>query len=136
MLGLVLLIVVLVLCVPIRYNVKARYQDAFKAKAGVHWLLRLIHVKLEAINAQIRVRICALGHCFKKIYIGDWGEAKPGETAAEASEAKKPEKEESAAEKDKEKKADKKKKTEGKEGKDEKGGKLYSALADFFGFAP
>ena len=31
---------------------------------------------------------------------------------------------------------DKKKKTEGKEGKDEKGGKLYSALADFFGFAP
>lgn len=31
---------------------------------------------------------------------------------------------------------DKKKKPEGKEEKDEKGGKLYSALADFFGFAP
>ncbi len=114
-LGLVLLIVVLVLCVPIRYNVKARYQDAFKAKAGVHWLLRFIHVKLEAINAQIRVRICAFGHCFKKLYIGSWGEESAEESAAETPEAKKPGAKESAAAEESRKKADEKKKKKAEE---------------------
>ncbi len=81
-LGLVLLILLLVLFVPLRYNVKGRYHEQLKAKLSVSWLLKLIHVKAEAIQTQIRVRICVFGHAFKKMYLGNWGdEKKTGEEA-------------------------------------------------------
>jgi len=70
----VILIVALVLLVPIRYDIKARYADGIKAKLGVHWLLKMIHVKLAAINAQILVRIKLFGFTLKKLHVGNWGE--------------------------------------------------------------
>ena len=72
-----MLILLLVLLVPIRYNVKGRYNEQLKAKVSVSWLLKLIHVKLEAIQLQIRVRICVLGFAVKKMYLGNWGDEAP-----------------------------------------------------------
>ena len=89
-----ILILVLVLCVPIRYDLKARYNEGFKAKAGVHWLLRLLHIKVAAINAQILVKVNVFGHCFKKLHLGKWGEEESEETASEQKPEKEPEKEE------------------------------------------
>ncbi|MBO4873227.1 MAG: hypothetical protein J5496_07415 [Lachnospiraceae bacterium] len=106
-LGLVLLILIMVLCVPIRYEIRGRMAEELKAKAGVSWLLKLVHVKLEAIRAQIRVRVCVFGHAFKKMYLGNWGdqapetdkkEEKTAEEAAEAKEEIKKEEEEVPAE--------------------------------------
>ena len=85
LLGLVLLILILVLCVPIRYDIRGRYDEKLKAKAGVSWLLKLVHVKLEAIQAQIRVRVCVFGHAFKKMYLGNWGDNAPEEKKQEFS---------------------------------------------------
>ena len=112
-LGLVLLILLLVLFVPLRYNVKGRYHEQLKAKLSVSWLLKLIHVKAEAIQTQIRVRICVFGHAFKKMYLGNWGDEKKtgeeagndkketdGEDAAEAAADKKEKKPEPAVKKE------------------------------------
>ena len=96
-LGLVILILVLVLCVPIRYDLKGRYRDdGLKAKGGIHWLLKLVHVKLAAINAQILVKVNVLGRCFKKMHIGKWDEEpeaseEGGAPKTEAEPEKKPE---------------------------------------------
>ena len=76
-LGLVILILILVLCVPFRYEIRGRYNEGLKAKVGVHWLLKMIHVKLAAINAQILVKICLFGFVLKKLHLGNWGEEKP-----------------------------------------------------------
>ena len=72
-----MLIVILVLAVPFRYDIKARYHEGVKAKGGVHWLLKLIHVKFAAINAQVLVKVNVLGHTFKKLHVGNWGEKPP-----------------------------------------------------------
>ena len=103
-LGLVLLILILVLCVPFRYEIRGRYDEKLKAKAGVSWLLKMIHVKVEAIQAQIRVRICVFGHAFKKMYLGNWGDNAPdAEKKAEAEDG------EEGGDGEKEEKAEKKK---------------------------
>ncbi len=89
-----ILILVLVLCVPIRYDLKARYNEGFRARAGVHWLLRLLHIKAAAINAQILVKVNVFGHCLKKQHLGKWGEEENEEAASEQKPEKEPEKKE------------------------------------------
>ena len=101
-LGLVILILVLVLCVPIRYDLKGRYNEGLKAKGGVHWLLKLLHIKFAAINAQILVKVNVLGHCFKKMHIGKWDE-EPAEDEAQKAEEKAGEKAEEKQEKEEKK---------------------------------
>ncbi len=72
-----ILILVLVLCVPFRYDIRGRYNEGLKAKVGVHWLLKFIHVQAAAIGAQILVKIKLLGFTLKKLHVGNWGEEKP-----------------------------------------------------------
>ena len=76
-LGLVILILILVLCVPFRYEIRGRYHEGVKAKVGVHWLLKFVHVQAAAIGAQILVKIKLLGFTLKKLHVGNWGEEKP-----------------------------------------------------------
>ena len=73
-----MLVVLLVLFVPFRYRIRGRYHEQIKAKVSVSWLLKMIHVKAEAIQAQIRVRICLFGFVLKKMYLGNWGDEAPG----------------------------------------------------------
>lgn len=81
--GLVLLLILLLLFVPLRYQLEGRFREKLKARVDIGWLLKLIHVRAEAINLQIRVKILALGHCFKKMYLGNWGDQKPEEDVRE-----------------------------------------------------
>ena len=104
MLGLVILILLIVLLVPLRLNVKARYDEEVRARVHVSWLLRAVHVKFEWLkdHGLLRAKLLGLKTLMKK-HIGDWGpeppettEVAPAETAeesaaadaAEASEAK------------------------------------------------
>lgn len=70
----------LICLVPVRYRIKARVAEGFKAKGGVSWLLRLVHVTFAAINAQILCRVRLLGICLKKLHFGKWGEEEPEQT--------------------------------------------------------
>ena len=133
-LGLVILIVALLCLVPLRYQLKARVSEGVKAKADISWLLRLVHVWLGAINAQILCKIKTLGFCLKKLHLGQWGEEKPApaeETApaeAEKKEAPAPQKkEETPPEKEKKKEA-KKKNSDSAKPKKDKYDRLFEAL--------
>ena len=133
-LGLVLLLLLLLCLVPIRYELKGRFREDLKARADVTWLLHLIHLWVGAIGTQILCKIKALGHCFKKLHIGSWGEeeeaaAKQGEAADKPPEAKPkaPPEVNSEKEKDEKKDKDKKKDKEKKEKKD-KYDRLFEAL--------
>ncbi len=93
-LGLVILILLIVLMVPLRLNVKARYDEEVKARAHVTWLLRAVHVKLEWLkdHGLLRARLLGLKTLTKK-HLGDWGpepqkaEEPSGETEEAAAES-------------------------------------------------
>ena len=105
MLGLVILILLIVLLVPLRLNVKARYDEEVRARVHVSWLLHAVHVKFEWLkdHGLLRAKLLGLKTLVKK-HIGDWGPelpeaeeesvpAEPGEEPAssdapESSEAK------------------------------------------------
>lgn len=119
LLGILLVVLLLLLLVPLRYGLEGRFREGLKARVDGSWLLKLVHVRGEAINSQIRLRFLGLGHCFKKWYFGPWeqeeteseiaeqgaaGETPPGEAASvPAAEHKAPKKEEPAGEEPKEK---------------------------------
>lgn len=94
MLGLVILILLIVLLVPLRLNVAARYDEEVKARVHVTWLLRAVHVKLEWLkdHGLLRARLLGLKTLMKK-HIGDWGpepqkaEEPPGEPEEAAAES-------------------------------------------------
>ena len=94
MLGLVILILLIVLLVPLRLNVAARYDEEVKARVHVTWLLRAVHVKLEWLkdHGLLRARLLGLKTLMKK-HIGDWGpepqkaEEPPGGTEEAAAES-------------------------------------------------
>lgn len=92
-----ILILLIVLLVPLRLNVAARYDEEVKARVHVTWLLRAVHVKLEWLkyHGLLRARLLGLKTLMKK-HIGDWGpepqkaEEPPGgmeEAAAESGTA-------------------------------------------------
>ena len=93
-LGLVILILLIVLLVPLRLNVKARYDEEVKARVHVTWLLRAVHVKLEWLkdHGLLRARLLGLKTLTKK-HLGDWGpepqkaEEPSGETEEAAAES-------------------------------------------------
>ena len=93
-LGLVILILLIVLLVPLRLNVAARYDEEVKARVHVTWLLRAVHVKLEWLkdHGLLRARLLGLKTLMKK-HIGDWGpepqkaEEPPGEPEEAAAES-------------------------------------------------
>ncbi len=73
-LALVLLILLIVLLVPLRLNVKARYEEDIRARVHVSWLLRAVHVKLEWLkdHGLLRAKLLGLKTIMKK-HLGDWG---------------------------------------------------------------
>ncbi len=83
-LALVLLILLIVLLVPIRMDVKVRYDEDVKARGHVTWLLRALNAKIEwmADHGLLRVKLLGLKTVMKK-HLGDWG-PQPAETAAKA----------------------------------------------------
>ena len=76
MLGLVILILLIVFLVPLRLNVKVRYEEEVKARVHVTWLLRAVHVKMEWLkdHGLLRVKLLGLKTVMKK-HLGDWGPA-------------------------------------------------------------
>lgn len=78
MLGLVILILLIVLLVPLRMNVKARYDEEVRARVHVSWLLRAVHVKFEWLkdHGLLRAKLLGLKTLMKK-HIGDWGPEPP-----------------------------------------------------------
>lgn len=97
-LGLVLALLLIILFVPLRLNVKARYDEEVRARVHVTWLLRAVHVKLEWLkdHGLLRAKLLGLKTVTKK-RLGDWGpqqeeseeakEEKVQETAAETETA-------------------------------------------------
>ena len=100
LLGILLVVLLLLLLVPLRYGLEGRFREGLKARVDGSWLLKLVHVRGEAINSQIRLRFLGMGHCFKKWYFGPWEQE---ETESEIAEHKAPKKEEPAGEGPKEK---------------------------------
>ncbi len=86
-----LLLVILLLAVPIRYDIKVRYKDEVRAIGKVHWLLRLIQAVVQWKKDKGLLKIKLAGFTLKRMSLGgskaDKPEEKPAEqTAAEAAE--------------------------------------------------
>ena len=80
-----ILILLIVLLVPLRLNVKARYDQEMRARVHVSWLLRAVHVKFEWLkdHGLLRAKLLGLKTLMKK-HIGDWGpQPEEAEEAAE-----------------------------------------------------
>lgn len=79
-----ILILLIVLLVPLRLNVKARYDEEVRARVHVSWLLRAVHVKFEWLkdHGLLRAKLLGLKTLMKK-HIGDWG-PEPPETEEES----------------------------------------------------
>ena len=60
-LGLVLALLLIILFVPLRLDVKARYDEEVRARVHVTWLLRAVHVKLEWLKDHGLLRAKLLG---------------------------------------------------------------------------
>lgn len=88
-LGLAILLLILVLCVPIRYDVKARYKDEARARVRIHWLLKLVLAKLEWMKDCGLIRAKVLWFTLYRKKLGDWG-PKDEKPAEEKPEAEKP----------------------------------------------
>ena len=73
-----ILILLIVLLVPLRLNVKARYDEEVRARVHVSWLLRAVHVKFEWLkdHGLLRAKLLGLKTLVKK-HIGDWGPEVP-----------------------------------------------------------
>ena len=73
-LGLVLALLLIILFVPLRLDVKARYDEEVRARVHVTWLLRAVHVKLEWLkdHGLLRAKLLGLKTVTKK-RLGDWG---------------------------------------------------------------
>ena len=89
-LGLILLILLIVLLVPVRLDLKARYDESVRARGHVTWLLHAVNAKIEWMkdHGLLRVKLLGLKTVMKK-HLGDWGPkpaVKPAaqETAPEA----------------------------------------------------
>lgn len=67
--GLILLLLLLVLFVPVHYKAEGNYDDAFRYKAKVSWLLHLISVKVdveEEVTTSVRILGIPLSVFMKK----------------------------------------------------------------------
>ena len=113
----------LICLVPVRYRIKARVAEGFKAKGGVSWLLRLIHVTFAAINAQILCRVRLLGFCLKKLHLGKWGEEEPEKTGDASETSEETDKETESKEKKQNRKSEAKTSGPDKDDADEEGKK-------------
>ena len=68
------MIILLLLLVPVRYHLKARFEKKVKARLSVGWLLKLIQLKITAINLQALLRLKLLWFSLYKCHLGNWGE--------------------------------------------------------------
>ena len=73
-LALVLLILLIVLLVPLRLDLKARYDEEVRARVNISWLLKAALVRLEWLkdHGLLRVKLLGLKTLMKK-HLGDWG---------------------------------------------------------------
>lgn len=63
-LGLLLFLVLIVLFVPIRYCADLKKKDELVVKARIHWLLRIIFVRVWFVNQQLHLKFRVFGICF------------------------------------------------------------------------
>ena len=100
-LGLLVFLLILLLAVPLRYQLKARADQSVKAILDVGWLLKLAHIRIALINLQALLRLKLFGFSVYKKHLGDWGEEKEeqeqaikksGDEAAVTVKEEKPEK--------------------------------------------
>ena len=82
-LALVLLILLIVLFVPLRLDIRARYEEEIRARVTVSWLLKALLVRLEWLkdHGLLRVKLLGLKTLMKK-HLGDWGPESEGQKIA------------------------------------------------------
>lgn len=61
-LGILLTIILLVLLVPIRYQVEAEKTDDIRARGKVSWLFRLLYVKIQYVDNNLKIVLRVLGY--------------------------------------------------------------------------